>query len=553
MLQDTTYIFQLFLFIKKLDFMEGILEKYQPTYDFQQAFLHKESGNYVMKYSSGHAIAMAPFFCIAHLYCSIAQTYPADGFSYPYQLCIGIGLFLYGLIGIFLLRKVLLHYFNDSTVAIVLLSLVIGSNYLNYSSIDQSMTHSLLFTVYCLIILSTIKFYEKPSISKAIIIGSLIGFATLTRPTDLLSILIPLLWNINTIKDVKAKYKLICQHFTKFFLMALSAFGVFSIQMIYWKWVSGSWLIYSYESQGFSWFSPHILDYLFSYRCGWWMYCPLMILPFLGIWFYIKSGVHKSAIVGFAIINLYIVSAWDVWDYGLTGGRAMVQSYPILAFLLALLIQKALKQKWRILILSSVIVFCAYINLWYTYHAHAGEIHASELSEAYYWKVIGTWKANEEDQKLLDNPEIFYGNPEQFTRIYQNNFETDTTLNFVQVKGNSMIRLNKDLQFTEVYSIARTSNMQQWIRVSADYYSKHKEWINWKQAQCVVEFKHEGKKLKTNMLRIPRFIQDKVTKTVYIDALVPKDEWDTLSIYFWNSYSDKEIFIDNLSVISFNQ
>jgi hypothetical protein len=111
-----------------------------------------------MKYSSGLAITMSPFFLIAHLYCKINTIYPADGFSYPNQICIGVGMFLYGLIGLFFLRKILLQFFKDHTVAWLILCYVIGSNYLNYSSIDQAMTHNVLFTIYCFIIYLLLNF-----------------------------------------------------------------------------------------------------------------------------------------------------------------------------------------------------------------------------------------------------------------------------------------------------------------------------------------------------------------------------------------------------------
>lgn len=58
------YLPALFIYkdIKKCAFKDSILAKYSPTPDFQQAFVHTKSGNYVMKYSSGQAITMMPFF-----------------------------------------------------------------------------------------------------------------------------------------------------------------------------------------------------------------------------------------------------------------------------------------------------------------------------------------------------------------------------------------------------------------------------------------------------------------------------------------------------------
>lgn len=138
--------------IKKCEFKDSILYKYGPTPDFQQAFIHEKSGNYVMKYSAGQAVVMVPFFAIGHFGATNSSKYIADGFAFPYQISIGIGMFLIALIGLYFLRRILLVYFKDSVVAIVLLIYVLGTNYLNFSSIDQAQVHNSLFTIYTLIV-----------------------------------------------------------------------------------------------------------------------------------------------------------------------------------------------------------------------------------------------------------------------------------------------------------------------------------------------------------------------------------------------------------------
>src|SRR5690606_37324993 len=107
--------------------------------NFEQAFRH-ESGNFVMKYSCGQAILMSPFFFTGHLIAGISANYPADGFSYPYQISIGIGMLLYSLVGLWLVRKILLLYFSDTAVAMTILALALGSNYFNYAAIAGAMT-----------------------------------------------------------------------------------------------------------------------------------------------------------------------------------------------------------------------------------------------------------------------------------------------------------------------------------------------------------------------------------------------------------------------------
>ena len=36
------------------------------------------------------------------------------------------------------------------------------------------------------------------------------------------------------------------------------------IQLAYWKYASGEWLVYSYEDQGFSWLKPHLYEGIFQ-------------------------------------------------------------------------------------------------------------------------------------------------------------------------------------------------------------------------------------------------------------------------------------------------
>jgi Dolichyl-phosphate-mannose-protein mannosyltransferase len=170
--------------LKELNFRDDIIQKYKPSPEFGQAFRHP-SGNFVMKYSCGQALQYLPWFTIGHLLAK-PLGYPADGFSKPYQVAIGWGSLLVVLLGLWFLRKNLLYYFSEKATAITLLLLVFGSNYLNYSAFDGAMTHNWLFTLYCLLIYSSIRFYQKPSYSWAIFTGILIGWAALTRPTEII-------------------------------------------------------------------------------------------------------------------------------------------------------------------------------------------------------------------------------------------------------------------------------------------------------------------------------------------------------------------------------
>ena len=141
--------------VKKLSFKDSIIAKYAPTGTELQQAMPLDNGNYVMKYSSGMAVMYLPFFVVAHVL-AVPLGYPADGFSYPYQLAIQFGGLLVSLLGLWLLRRLLLLYYADRVVAITLFLIACGTNYLNYAAVDSGMSHTWLFTIYVSLLLRRI-------------------------------------------------------------------------------------------------------------------------------------------------------------------------------------------------------------------------------------------------------------------------------------------------------------------------------------------------------------------------------------------------------------
>lgn len=541
--------------LKHCQFKDEILKKYEPTPvgDFQQAFVHQKSGNYVMKYPLGHAITMSPFFFIGHLVAKITA-YPADGFSYPYQVCVGMGLLLMGFIGLYFLRKILLEYFNDRTVGILLLVYVLGTNYLNFATIDQSITHSALFTYYTLLIYLSILFYKNPRYLTALSIGLLTGLMTLTRPTEILSALIPLFWGVSSFADLGLRWAFFRKHISNYLIAILGFLFLVSWQLIYWKYASGEWIVYSYQEQGFYWSKPHVWDYTFSYKSGWLLYCPMMILPFIGLLPFCFQKKNVWAVLSFFALNFYVVTAWDAWDYGGSSGRAMVQSYPILAFPIAVLIEQMNKYKWTMLLFYPFIFLFTYLNIWWTHQAHKGGIQVSDSTEAFYWRTVGRWTIDDFDRKLLDNPHSFAGYPTDSIVIYTNDFEKDSSINSFLENGNRKIKVDKDKIFSTEYFIDRTKEMnKKWVRASADISCGDKEWNKWKQTLFYIKFHNDAQMIQENMIRVQRIIDYNQTKNISVDAKIPSGKWTKMSVFFWNFNGDKPLTIDNLKVIVFDK
>jgi len=465
--------------LKEQQFLDDIIDRYQPTPSNIQSFKHS-SGNYVMKYSAGQAITLSPFYAVGHIWASYDDRYDADGFSFPYQMSLALGCFLIAIIGLIYLRKVLLEFYSDGVTGLVLISIVFGSNYLEYAGISSGMTHNSLFTYYALLLWTTIQFHKQPSSTRALIIGALIGIMALTRPTEIIAAFIPVMWGISGIgwSHFNQRWNFFKQHMTKLFKAILLTMTIGAIQLIYWKYASGDWIVYSYGEEGFSWFSPHIKECMLSYRSGWLVYSLMMIFSLIGLGvLYFKNKTLFYSIIIFTILFMYLCFAWDVWWYGGSlGQRAMVQSYPVLALAIGAFYQWIGNQKvyWRIAVGVLIPLFIC-LNLYWTHQSHKGGLlYVGQMTKAYFWKVIGTFDKQEEDLKLLDTN---YNFDREISK-------TTDTLTF----PDSLIvgtKLDAENQFSSVIRFDRKTITRDWIRIAVDVESPKKEWDLWRMTQLV--------------------------------------------------------------------
>ena len=540
--------------LKQCNFYEKILAKYQPTPDFQQAFRHEASGNLVFKYSSGQAFLMAPFFFAGH-FVAKKTTWLNDGYSYPYQLAIGIGMLLYALLGVWLLRKVLLRFFSENVTGVTLLIIVFATNYLNYAAIDGTMTHNTLFTMYAALLLLSIRFYEAPSVKKALLIGSLCGLATLIRPTEIISAMIPVLWGLGSLAALQQRVSFFLKNY-KYLLAAGCMMAAFmAVQPLYWKWASGDWIVYSYQDQGFSWLKPHLYNGFFSSRSGWITYTPVMLLALVGFPFlYRKSKELFWATAVFSFLFIYICFAWDIWWYGGSLGiRSMVQAYPVLAIAMAALLERmASVAFWKRIMMFGFVLFCTWHNFWLTHQAHKGGLlRAGEMTDAYLMAILFRNKVPDETQFLLDNKDQFVKTPKAALELYFNNFEEESqehTTSDYAISGKSLF-LNQSKQTVPEFSFPFSNRSRSWLRASADFRSGQKEWNTWRMTQFMVKFYRKDEVVKWNYIRVFRVLNENETRTIHLDAKLPDVEFDRVAVTFWNADSDKPILIDNLRVL----
>lgn len=540
---------------KQLDFSTGIYQQYAPTPDIQQYFDH-DSGSKVMKYSSGMALQYLPFFGVAH---ALAPTlgYPADGFSRPYQFAIQFGSVLFCFVGLWYLRKVLKAYFPDSTVAAVIVLYVLGTNYLNYAAIDGAMTHNWLFSWYAILLWVTHRYHIQPTFSGAAKMGLTLGIMALTRPTELLAVIIPLFWTMSSFQKevIWARARFLWAHRQHLALTVGTMISVGFIQLLYWRYVSGDWIVYSYQDQGFSWFSPHFKNFIFSFRTGWLIYTPMMIFAFLGVYALIKSKIHTVPLLLFFFLNLYIVCAWDAWSYG---ARAMVQGYAVMAFPFAAWFASLSSSNIKRFITWPAAALFLYLNIWWTHQIHlGGMVDAFNMTQAYYWRIAGRFDIPWEAVKLMDTDELYEGNPKAVQTLFQTDFEQDSTYRIegaIVGQGSEWVSPEKRLgaSFDIPFS---PENKGDWIRAEATFFTPERTWDIWKMPYLNVQFvQSDNEIVKHRRIKLHRHLEGNEAAQIHLDVRIPDDEFDRIVVFMDLQETGQRItYMDDLRVSSFQE
>lgn len=321
---------------------------------------------------------------MALAYAASTSLYLADGFSFPYQVAVCVGALFYTFIGLWFLRKILLHFFDDRVASIVLLLLGLITNLLQYVSIDSTMSHSYIFFLYPLVIWTTIRRHQKATWTRAAFIGWLIGAATICRPTEALMILIPLLWNTHTKATSKQKRMQVRSHPQS--IGAFVLFGLVGIlpQLVYWQ-VATGFPVYNVGSKWF--FLTPWFRVLFGIHNGWFIYTPIAIVFIVGL-FFMKEKPFSRSVIWFCVLTIWVVIAWSDWRYGATYScRALSQSLGVFALPLACVINQLLKWKywWSLIPIG---IFLSYLNLVQMHQYNSTVLHYHDMSWKYYKTIF---------------------------------------------------------------------------------------------------------------------------------------------------------------------
>ena len=514
--------------------LDSLMEEYSPSSTLYQ-LVDVDGGGRMIKYSMGMAVVFAPFFLLAHV---LAEPlgFPADGLSAPYHYLITFGCMLYILAGIFIFRRLLLHFFNEKWTAIVLALIVLGTNYLHLAVWDGTLlTHSVLFTLYALLLLATIEWHHKPDLRSAMMIGLSGGMIALIRPPEAIVMLVPLLWAAHSSR----KWRDLIEHPFHSVIVVIAFCMVLLPQGLYWKMMTGDWITNSYANnagEGFDLWSPHLGNYLFSFRKGWFVYTPLMLLAIFGLpWLWRRQRALFWPLVIYLPLQLWIVSSWTTWWYagGSFSARSMVPAYVLLAVPLGGLLQQACQHRPSRVLFSTLSIVFILLNLFQTWQWRARIMSKDRMTRDYYFATFGRTSvpAGAEELLLVDRSIAEEGgsfDPDRY-QVGRTIFESDRSVEVI-LSAESPFLPGPELSYRDI-----TKKDHAWIRATAML------WVDSSTTApplIVMAFHHEGKNYgyRTTTWELAPGAQGWIPLTM--DHLTPevRTTEDIFKAYIWNMH-----------------
>jgi glycosyltransferase involved in cell wall biosynthesis len=393
------------------DLSLGYADNYQGPHKFIVWPDKGPEGKNVIKTSMGLSILWSPFFLAGHGAALITGA-DAGGYSPPYKFFLLVSELFFLAIGLVYLRRILLLHSSDAITAMVIAAFVIGTNLYWYTLYQGTMSHVYSFALISAFLWYSIKWHctENKGPWPAIRLGLLFGLITLIRPTNIVIVLVFLLYGINSAESLRGRFRQTIGNYRLIAVAAIVAVAVWVPQMIYWREMTGQWLYFSYGSnERFFFGDPAIIKGLFSWRKGLFIYTPLMIFAFSGIiTLWKQKSPHALAVTVFVPLNIYLIFSWWCWWYG--GGfgqRAFIDSYALMAVASASLLSAGIYagKKWVSCTVVAAFILLTSLGIFYNFQYYHGAIHWDSMTREAYFDSFGRIRPSAKFNQLLEAPD----------------------------------------------------------------------------------------------------------------------------------------------------
>jgi len=529
------------------------VEKSRRSSAYQGHYFHSSHGILIDKYTSGTALMQLPFFLLAWLL-SVLFGFPADGYNILFQYMTGVAAMFWAIIGLLFFVKLSRLYGIDKKIAmIVAIAGLLATNLFFYTFIAPSASHVYSFAALAMLLYFTKKVFSDYHRKDVWIAAFLLGLVMLIRPVNLIIVAaLPFLSGSPSQFRNAIKIKLRKMDYLPavlFFILAISPQLIINILQ------TGNPIVYGYQNEGFYFLHPEFVNYLFSYRKGWFVYTPFMLLLIPAAFYLIRRSFYEMiTFIGFFLLLVYVLSSWWNWIYGDSFGmRPMVD---VIALLVDGMKGKIIRN--ILLVFTGLVIF---LNLFQTYQYAKGIIHPDSMTRKAYWYVfLKTGKAYR--HVIADEDEYFYGKLADHPYFNTHNtFDNEAKgwtapkkLYFIPDTNHACIRMDEKSVYSSTYDFiipdSLTGKKNLYVIFDAEYLETDPNSAS--RAVFVVDISDTGNKsVFYKTFKIKR-LPDKQTDTWrkgHIGFKLPGITGDmkTIRFYIWNR-EKKEFYINSLGL-----
>ena len=276
------------------------------------------------KYPIGWALLAVPWYLAGDLTAQLINWFHGhvayDGFGPVYQVFLAFGQLVYASVSLYFSYRIVAEYMTPAAAACGLVLGWLGAPQFFYQTTDLFMSHNVIYFAMTAAYFFTQRLRERPErLGTWFLVGFFSAFVILGRYQGGIMLLFP---GIVCLQEAGKNFRRLPGLLVAIVGGALPLL----VQMIAWKFMYGSYFLYTYTNETFSWFHPHIYEVLFSPFHGLFSWNPMMLVGFLGFLAWAARSRRYTEAICFTLsllLAIYINGAWDVWWFGAAfGSRA---------------------------------------------------------------------------------------------------------------------------------------------------------------------------------------------------------------------------------------
>ncbi len=377
-----TFIYQDFTYSFIVDKKNNINPNFKP---YLNPYINNRLVN---KYYCGTALCIAPFF-ICGMGISSIFGLPMNGYTDLFLMLVSIGGVVYFLLSVYLLIEIAKFFLIPEKLSFVLvLFFFLGTNLFHYVVQEPSMSHVYSFFAISLFFYCLTKLINTQCNKWLVFLGLSLGLIALIRPPNVIVVLfIPFFFN--TYKDfLEVSKKFLFTKKGAFMLSFLCFVATLSLQCVYYYLQTGDFWVMSYPGETFDFEDPEIVNILFSYRKGLFVYTPMVFFALLFILISRNEWYKKTQLFVTLGVFLFITASWWCWTYGGgLGNRPFVDIYPLI-LISALYFLNRKNRNTKLLILSLFLPLVFYNQVIAYQYSHRLLNSIGNVSKEDFWDMF---------------------------------------------------------------------------------------------------------------------------------------------------------------------